>query len=226
MGNIMLKKILFSILLTLSIMNLAPAADYPADWWKPVTNENTPGWEVLPQHAKPGEVILSKRNELGIFSNLAYSPFVLDGVAYASVEGLWQGMKYPDLTLSEDLRTAVTGWESTRAEVFQMSSWDSKSAGNAANQMYADNGFKLINYFDHWFIYTDGKEGSLFHLELITRAIRAKVTQNPEIKALLLRTAGLHLRPDHLMSENVYPSFKYHVILEKIREELLKEETL
>lgn len=49
---------------------------------------------------------------------------------------------------------------------------------------------------------------------------RAKVTQNPEIKALLLRTAGFKLRADHLMSENIFPSFKYHVILEGIREEL------
>lgn len=222
----MLKNILFSVLLTLSITNLSHSSNYPADWWKPVTDEKPPGWEILPHHAKPGEVILSKRNELGIFSNLTYSPFVLDGVAYASVEGLWQGMKYPDLTIAFDERTKVTGWKSTRAEVFQMSSWDSKSAGNAANHMYAENGFKHINYFDHWFIYTDGKEGSLFHLELITRAIKAKVTQNPEIKALLLRTAGLKLRPDHLMSENIFPSFKYHVILESIREELLKEEAL
>lgn len=222
----MLKNILFSILVSLSITNLAHANDYPADWWKPVDEQSAPGWEVLPQSAKPGEVILSKRNELGIFSNLAHSPFVLDGVAYASVEGLWQGMKYPDLTLASDERTKVTGWSSTRAQVFQMSSWDSKSAGNAANQMYADHGFKLINYFDHWFIYTDGKEGSQFHLELITRAIRAKVVQNPEIKALLLRTAGLKLKPDHLMSDTVFPSFKYHVILENIREELVKEEAL
>jgi len=225
MGNIMLKKILFSLLLTLSINSLVHASDYPAEWWKPVDGK-TPGWEVLPQSAKPGEVILSKRNELGIFSNLAHSPFILDGVQYASIEGLWQGMKYPDLTLAEDSRTAVTGWSASRAEVFMMSSWDSKSAGNAANQMYADHGFKLINYFDHWFIYTDGLEGSQFHLELITRAIRAKITQNPEIKALLLRTAGLKLRPDHLMSEKVFPSFKYHAIVEGIREELLKEEAL
>lgn len=222
----MLKNILFSILLTLSITNLALASDYPADWWKYVDEQTAPGWEVLPHSAKPGEVILSKRNELGIFSNLAHTPFTLDGVSYASVEGLWQGMKYPDLTLAEDSRTKVTGWKSTRAEVFMMSSWDSKSAGNAANQMYADHGFKLINYFDHWFIYTDGNEGSQFHLGLITRAIRAKVTQNPEIKMLLLKTAGLKLRPDHLMSEKVFPSFKYHVILENIREELLKEEAL
>lgn len=222
----MIKNILFSLLLTSFITPMASSADYPADWWKPVDEQTAPGWEILPQAAKPGEVILSKRNELGIFSNLAHSPFVLDGVSYASIEGLWQGMKYPDTSLANDERNKVVGWTNTREQVFQMFSWESKTAGNAANQMYADHGFKLINYFDHWFIYTDGKEGSQYHLDLITRAIRAKVMQNPEIKALLLRTAGLKLKPDHLMKEDVPPSFKYHEILEKIREELINEEVL
>jgi predicted NAD-dependent protein-ADP-ribosyltransferase YbiA (DUF1768 family) len=218
--------ILFSIFAMLINCALAETANYPSEWWKPVTEQNTPGWEVLPQAAKEGEVILSKRTELGIFSNLSKSPFVLDGISYASIEGLWQGMKYPDLTLTNDDRALVEGWKNTREEVFLMSSWDSKSAGNFANQMYADHGFKMINYFDHWFSYTDKAEGSQFHLELITRAIRAKVEQNLEIKNLLLKTSGLKLRPDHLMSENAQASFKYHEILEKIRDSLITQENL
>ncbi len=39
---------------------------YPAHWWAEVTKENAPAWEIFPQQAKPGEVILSKRNELGL----------------------------------------------------------------------------------------------------------------------------------------------------------------
>ncbi len=216
----MLKFILFCLVLTFSCLTTAADNSYPQDWWKVVDQQSAPGWEILPQSAKVGEVILSKRTELGVFSNLAHSPFILDGISYASIEGLWQGMKYPDTSLAEDNRNNILNWKHTREEVFQMYSWDSKSAGNWANQIYADNNLSMINYFDHWFIYTDGKEGSQFHLELITRAIRAKIEQNPEIKLLLLKTKGLRLKPDHQMSENVYPSFKYFEILEKIRDEL------
>lgn len=224
--QIMIKNILLSLLLTLFIAPLASSADYPTDWWKPADEQTAPKWEILPQSAKPGEVILSKRTELGIFSNLSKAPFTLDGISYASIEGLWQGMKYPDPTLANDERSKVTGWPHTRAQVYLMSSWESKTAGNVANQIYKDHDLKFINYFDRRFMYNDKKEGSQFHLELITRAIQAKVMQNPEIKALLLKTAGLKLKPDHQMAEDSLPSYKYHEILEKIRAELLKDKAL
>lgn len=216
----MVKKILFSIILSSILASSTWANTYPDSWWKPVDEQTAPGWEILPQAVNPGEVVLSKRTELGVFSNLAHTPFELDGIKYASIEALWQGMKYPDNNLENDIRATVTGWKNTREEVFQMYGWDSKAAGNFANQMYYDNKFKTINYFNHQFIYTDGKEGSQFHLELITRAIREKVIQNAELKSLLIQTKGLKLKPDHFMSEKVFPSFKYHEILMKIRDEL------
>src|ERR1051326_8307595 len=49
---------------------------YPAHWWTPVNDPKKPDWEILPQEAKPGEVILSKRNELGVLSNFAATPFL------------------------------------------------------------------------------------------------------------------------------------------------------
>jgi hypothetical protein len=52
---------------------------YPAIWFAEVIDPNKPVWEILPQEAKPGEVILSKRNELGILSNFAATPFKLYG---------------------------------------------------------------------------------------------------------------------------------------------------
>jgi len=73
-----------------------PAPGYPAHWWTPVPAESAASWEILPQAAKPGQVILSKRNELGILSNLAATPFTLRGQRYASVEGFWQMMLYPE----------------------------------------------------------------------------------------------------------------------------------
>jgi hypothetical protein len=45
--------------------------NYPAVWFARIKDFNKPDWEILPQEAKAGEVILSKRNELGILSTLA-----------------------------------------------------------------------------------------------------------------------------------------------------------
>ena len=69
---------------------------YPEHWWTPVPADQAASWEVLPQQAQPGAVILSKRNELGLLSNFAATPFELDGKRYASVEGFWQMLLYPE----------------------------------------------------------------------------------------------------------------------------------
>jgi hypothetical protein len=69
---------------------------YPAHWWTPVSKVGKPDWEILPQEAGPGEVILSKRNELGLLSNFAATPFTFRGKRYASLEGFWQMMLYPE----------------------------------------------------------------------------------------------------------------------------------
>ena len=61
-----------------------PPNSYPAVWFAPINDPNKPDWEILPQEAKAGEVILSKRNELGILSNFAATPFELYGTRYAS----------------------------------------------------------------------------------------------------------------------------------------------
>ena len=48
----------------LALMMLAPA-EYPPRWWTPAPREGAPAWEILPQEAKPGEVILTEiRSEL------------------------------------------------------------------------------------------------------------------------------------------------------------------
>ena len=51
-----------------------PEKRYPAAWFAPINDPNKPDWEILPQEAKAGEVILSKPNELGILSNFAAKP--------------------------------------------------------------------------------------------------------------------------------------------------------
>lgn len=73
---------------------LAQRANDPAHGWAPVPAAGTPDWEILPQAAGPGEVIVSRRHELGLLSNFAATPFVFRGTRYASVEGFWQVMLY------------------------------------------------------------------------------------------------------------------------------------
>ncbi len=55
------------------------AVTYPAIWFAPINDPNKPEWEILPQEARDGEVILSKRNEFGILSNFAATRFELYG---------------------------------------------------------------------------------------------------------------------------------------------------
>ena len=111
-------------------------SEFPTEWWQEVSREGVPSWEILPQDAKPGVVILSKRTELGVFSNLAPTSFVYEGVRYASIEALWQMMKYPDGNDPSDIRLK---WKEeypySRQEVTQMSGFAAKEAGDLANQV-------------------------------------------------------------------------------------------
>src|ERR1700722_8366704 len=76
-------------------VHAAEGGSYSLAWWPPVPKDKRAVWEILPQAAKPGQV-LSKRNELEILSNFAATPFMYRGKRYASIEGLWQMMLYPE----------------------------------------------------------------------------------------------------------------------------------
>lgn len=210
-------KNLFFILILAPLISFAQ--DYPAEWFKEVPRSEAQSWEILPQDAKQGEVILSKRTELGIFSNFGATPFVLDGKSFASVEGLWQSLKYPDPAIPNDERHAITDWEFSRAEVEAMVDRVAKGAGNSANKVYAKYKLKNINWGEHFFNYTDLAEGSQFHYALIKRALRAKLDQNTGLWALLMRTGCLKLKPDHHVNETDPPSYKYFNIYMELRSE-------
>src|SRR5262245_66139265 len=107
-----------------------PVPRYPSHWWAPVPKEGAPDWEILPQEAGSGEVILSKRHELGLLSNFAATPFTFRGERYASLEGFWQMMKYPEGP--DDPRATFAGvtWPNTRAEVAQLTAFDAKRPGD------------------------------------------------------------------------------------------------
>ena len=105
---------------------LAARANYPARWWAPVSREGAPTWEILPQEAGPGEVIVSKRHELGLLSNFAATPFTFRGKHYASLEGFWQMMLYPEGPDDPRARFPGLTWAHTRDQVAQMTAFEAK----------------------------------------------------------------------------------------------------
>lgn len=195
---------------------------YPAIWFAPVVDPNTPDWEILPQEAGPGEVILSKRNELGLLSNFAPTPFVFYERKYASLEGFWQMMLYPEGP--NDSRGKFPGieWEFTREQVSQMTAFDAKAAGTLAEENMAKMGIDWATFEGKRFPYRSAKPG--VHYRLIVEATRAKVDQNPDVKRVLLATGDLILKPDHHGEPNPPPEWKYYEILTHIRTELQKQQ--
>ncbi|MBN23132.1 MAG: hypothetical protein CL678_17740 [Bdellovibrionaceae bacterium] len=214
MINFLSKTIVFLFLL----QSFSGYASYPKHWWKPVDPQTAPSWEVLPQEAKEGEVILSKRNELGIFSNFAKTPFSLDGYSYESVEGFWQMMKYPDPLLQNDPRNQVSGWQYSRDEVSQLYGFTAKKAGKLAKKIMKKHHFYWISYLGKK-IEDKGQDQKL-HEKIIFRAIQSKINQNPKVKTLLLKTGNLVLKPDHHPSEEATPAYEYYRMLMEIRTQL------
>src|SRR6201988_4564666 len=133
-----LRLLLLLLLLATSVELLGQTSQrdvrYPSSWWTPVSEVGKPDWEILPQEAGPGEVILSKRNELGLLSNFAATPFTFHGKRYASLEGFWQMMKYPEG--GDDPRATFPGitWPHTREEVAQLTGFDAKRAGDLGSK--------------------------------------------------------------------------------------------
>lgn len=191
---------------------------YPAHWWTPVPTEGKPDWEILPQEAGAGEVILSKRNELGLLSNFAATPFVFRGKRYASLEGFWQMMLYPES--GRDPRAKFPGikWKFTREQVAQMTSFGAKAAGTLAEENMQKMRITWVSFEGKRFAYRPAKSGQ--HYRLIVAATWAKVQQNPEVKKVLLATGNLVLKPDHYQEPNAPAAWRYYEILTQIRARL------
>lgn len=198
-------------------LRLSMDTDYPSVWFAPVDDPNKPAWEILPQEAKPGEVILSKRKELGILSNFAATPFELNGESYASVEGFWQMMLYPEGGTDERGRDKRVTWKYTRDQVAQMTAFEAKQAGTLAEENMKTLGIDWVTYNGKKFPYRSQTPGE--HYKLIVAAMRAKLEQNPEVKRILVATGDLVLKPDHHGEENPPPEWKYYEILMKLRDE-------
>jgi predicted NAD-dependent protein-ADP-ribosyltransferase YbiA (DUF1768 family) len=199
---------------------LAARTNYPAHWWKPVSTNGAPAWEILPQAAGPGEVILSKRNELGLLSNFAPTPFTFRGKRYASVEGFWQMMKYPEGADDPRTNSPAVQWRYTRDEVAQMTAFDAKRAGDLAEKNLMQLGITWVSFEGERLEYRPAEPGKQY--QLIVAAMREKFRQNPEVQKVLRATGDLILRPDHRQEPNAPAAWRYHDIWMQLRAELRK----
>jgi predicted NAD-dependent protein-ADP-ribosyltransferase YbiA (DUF1768 family) len=193
-------------------------APYPAHWWTPVPENRKASWEILPQAARPGEVILSKRNELGILSNFAATPFTFRGRRYASVEGFWQTMLYPEDPHDPRAQARGVTWAHTRRQVARMTAFAAKDAGTLAEANMQKMGIDWVTFEGRRMPYRSPQPGE--HYRLIVAAMRAKLEQNPQVREVLLRTGNLILRPDHIEEPNPPPEWLYFNIWMQIRTEL------
>lgn len=191
---------------------------YPDHWWARVPTEGKPDWEILPQEAGPGEVILSKRNELGLLSNFAPTPFVFRGRRYASLEGFWQMMLYPEGPNDPRAKFPGLQWMYTRAQVARMTAFEAKAAGTLAEENMKRMGISWVTFAGQRMEYRSLIPSR--HYKLIVAATWAKVRQNPAVKKVLLATGDLVLKPDHHQEPNAPPEWRYFEILTRIRTEL------
>jgi predicted NAD-dependent protein-ADP-ribosyltransferase YbiA (DUF1768 family) len=201
---------------------LAARASYPAHWWAPVSRAGAPDWEILPQEAKPGEVIVSKRHELGLLSNFAATPFIFHGNRYASVEGLWQMMLYPEDENDPRAKFPGLAWLHTRDQVAAMTGFEAKESGTLAEQYMARMGIGWVTFEGNRFDYRPEHPGT--HYKLIVEAMREKVNQNPEVRRVLLATCDLILKPDHHEEPVAKAAWRYCDILMQIRDELRRKD--
>jgi len=191
---------------------------YPAHWWTPVDPKTAPAWEVLPQAAAYGEVILSKRNELGILSNFASTPFEYRGKKYASVEGFWQGTKFPEN--EKDPRATYPGlsWPLTRIQVDGLTGFEAKDAGNIGSENMKKMGIDWVTFEGRKLTYKQTGESEFY--KLVVEIMSAKLLQNPKVKEILVQTGDLKLRPDHDSGSPDLKAWQYHQIWMAIRARL------
>ncbi|HXI61755.1 MAG TPA: hypothetical protein VNF70_03560 [Pyrinomonadaceae bacterium] len=224
MRNFLLITIILTVLGVTSAFSQQIVRDprYPAHWWTPIVDPKKPDWEILPQEAAAGEVILSKRHELGLLSNFAATPFVFHGKKYASLEGFWQMMKYPEDRNDPRAKFAGLEWKYTRDQVAQMVAFEANAAGALASANMTKMGITWVSFEGRRFEYKPAAPGE--HYKLIVAATWEKVKQNPEVKRVLLATGDLILKPDHHQEANAPAAWAYYEILTQIRTELQKGE--
>ena len=161
-----------SILFTLLIFTSNSAfSSYPKHWWGPTdTTDGVPSWEILPEAGVPNKtLILSKRNELGILSNFAPTPFNFEGKSYASLEGFWQAMKYPE---KGERRYHDDKLPFSREQVEQMVAFEAKKAGSLASKLMKKYNINYVSFKGERFTYRTKEKGR--HYQIIKKCHERK----------------------------------------------------
>jgi predicted NAD-dependent protein-ADP-ribosyltransferase YbiA (DUF1768 family) len=118
----------------------------------------------LEECREPLNVVSNSSDPLArIISNLATTPFELDGQRYVSVESFWQGLKFE----SDSERRRFASLEGPRARSEALRQKYGKSITYAGQEV-------AVGAWDHW--------------QLMEKACRAKFQQNEEAKGALLAT--------------------------------------
>jgi predicted NAD-dependent protein-ADP-ribosyltransferase YbiA (DUF1768 family) len=123
---------------------------------------------LIPLDEKPLNVSSGAAEPIGkLLSNFAERPFVMDGARYASVEAFYQGLKWPELAK----RAKIAGLCGKEAK------YSARGAPKAETFEYEEKTYRF-----------GGEE----HHQLIKRAIRESLEQNPAIRDQFMET---HPRP-------------------------------
>lgn len=211
-----------TLLITLLLMNYAcqsTRSQYPNHWWAKISDQQVPGWEILPDRGEKGKsVILSKRHELGLLSNFAATPFIFRGKQYQSMEGLWQSMKYPENKQDERARFKGVTWPYSRAQVEHMVAFEAKKAGDIASANMKKMNINWVTFEGKRMPYRVPDKGE--HYQIIRTAMEQKLKQNVNVKNALVSTKNLILLPDHKSGPNLPPAWDYCQIWMELRSEL------
>lgn len=133
-----------------------------------------------------------------LLSNFAPTPFELWGEKFASVEGFWQGLKYPEGSPEQKRVFGLFGYEAKRA---------GRRAPVGPGGMFTWRG-RLY------------RVGSPEHWDLMRQALRAKFEQCAEARRALLATRGLKLVHQLPRDSRTIPGAVFARMLEEIRADL------
>jgi predicted NAD-dependent protein-ADP-ribosyltransferase YbiA (DUF1768 family) len=147
----------------------------------------------------PLNIVQSIAPQFAPISNLAHTPFELDGQRYASIEGFWQGLKHPDTA--------------ERRAIARLWGGEARGKGASVDQPTA---------FDYQGVKIAA--GSPGHWALMRAACEAKFTQHDEARIALLGTGERWLTHRVRRDSRTIPGAIMADIWMRIRARLQNEE--
>lgn len=148
-------------------------------------------------------IIYNSNDDVALLSNLAHAPFTLDGIPFASVEGLIQGLKCEN--------------PEKQKRIFLRFGFEAKRAGTRKRNQ------KIWRLKTVWWQKNPIAFQSDEHYELIYRGLKAKFKSNKNARDILLETKGADLIHDLGKPEpprTSLPGDIFISMLMKIRQEI------